>query len=523
MFSNKLKWESLENETFTIDSIDKTGSEFLLKNQVNATLSHGAFIAFLLAASRLGYPSIKLEKDRLYPALEDIWIADAQLMGHIWQGANTLPNDLAHAVIQKENEYFLQKNFTLQKKCFDEWERLKLAKPLLPIEPMVLEHKIKELQSGSLLTDEQRAALHLGLESSLFILTGGPGTGKTYTAARLLDTLLKCIQKPCVVALAAPTGKAALTLENALKNYFKEDIPFKAKTLHSLLGIRADGRVQKNIETLNADIILVDEASMIDMELMATLLASIKTGARLLLMGDPYQLPPVDGAPIFPKLCQEHLTVGKLTRCLRAETLELVHFAESIRTKVSFQPTKAVEFLDSQMSLDSLLESYFSRFPNLVPFDSPLEELFGAFQKFRILTPLKVGPVGAFAINQWVYKRLRKTGLNAVPLMITTNDYRLELFNGEMGIWLLQNEESKDSLSIHDMVYFPSGKKIPALLLPQHELAYAMTVHKSQGSEFDEVLLLLPKSPHPVSQELLYTAVTRARKKIALWGFMPIE
>lgn len=483
-----LDWESLESETLA--TVDKKAAEL-----ITSDLKEASLIAHLVAAARAGYASIEINDNTVSPALE----ATESLLQHVIDGSKALSHE---SIIRVNNRFYLQRNFSLEQTCLREWERLNQAEPLHPL-------NLDALQQYDSLTVEQRAAVEIGCQSLVFILTGGPGTGKTYTAGRLLGTLLKSLNAPCEIALAAPTGKAALTLEKALGNLLPEA---KAKTLHALLGMRKDGSYPERRTILPYDIILVDEASMIDIELMAHLLSSIKSGARLILMGDPFQLPPVEGAPIFPTLMEMHSDKAHLTRCLRAETVELVSFAEAILKGHAFSECEAIRYIDPKESLESLLLSHLNRFPKNL--ETP-DEWLSAFQKFRILTPLKVGPAGSVAINRFVAKHLQE---RAIPLMITANDYRMDLFNGEIGVLITEGRQIPEFFNENDYVFFASGKKIPALLLPSYELAYAMTVHKSQGSEFDEVLLLLPETATPVSIPLLYTAVTRARKKITLWG-----
>jgi exodeoxyribonuclease V alpha subunit len=512
MINERFPWGTFES----IPSVDRKTAELILKPYPEAPFPLAVVLAYIVAALRAGYFYVEWAEDRLYPELEKVWPHDESLLQTIFEGCKQLPESLVSLhtdsnfdkpLVRKENSYYLQRSFLQQRACFNEWERLKQAEPL---------HKCNDFNTlKSTLTEEQQRAVELGCKSLVFILTGGPGTGKTYTAGRLLDTLQKSMNGPKEIALAAPTGKAALTLEKALSSCFQGDV--KAKTLHALLGVKGDGSFSRTITALPYDIYLIDEASMIDMELMTQLFASIKSGAKLILMGDPYQLPPVDGCPIFPLLAKSHLEKVELTRCLRAETLELVTFAEAIRLNKPIQSGAAIEFLDAEQSLEAVLAAYLHKFPILN--DATPESWLQAFQKFRILTPHKVGPGGSIAVNRWISTRLAKDGVHAIPLMITANDYRMELFNGEVGVLITAEREIPEHFSENDYVYFPSGKKIPALLLPPYELAYAMTVHKSQGSEFEEVLLLLPETKKPVSIPLLYTAVTRARKKITLWNY----
>ena len=159
--------------------------------------------------------------------------------------------------------------------------------------------------------------------------------------------------------------------------------------------------------------------------------------------------------------------------------------------------------------------SYADRFPFQLQGEDP-EALLRKFQSFRILTPLRKGPWGSEQINQMLLQTFQKKGATVMPILITANDYQQELFNGEMGVLVAQKKKQNAPFSAEDQAYFLNGRKIPALLLPRFEWGYAMTIHKSQGSEFDEVLLLLPKETK-TSKELLYTAVTRARKKLTIF------
>ena len=498
-----LDWSLLESDSFTFATVDKKAAELILDGTSN--LKEAALVAYLVASARAGHASIEITEDLVKPALTQ----NEVLLKYLLEGSQTLQID-NKPIVKVENRYYLERNFALEQTCFQEWARLNQSKPLHRLDTSIFE---QELNLHDTLTLEQKSAVETGCKSLVFILTGGPGTGKTYTAGRLLGTLLKSLNTACEIALAAPTGKAALTLEKALGSLLPGSV--KAKTLHALLGVRKDGSFPERSSKLPYDIILVDEASMIDIELMSHLLASIKSGARLILMGDPSQLPPVEGAPIFPTLAKTHEAKSHLTKCLRAETKELVLFAESILKRQPFQESESIQFIDPKESLESVLLSHLNRFPKNLPLDATPDEWLLAFQKFRILTPLKVGPAGSVAINRFVARHLKE---RAIPLMITSNDYRMDLFNGEIGVLITEGKEIPEFFSEQDYVYFASGKKIPALLLPSYELAYAMTVHKSQGSEFDEVLLLLPETATPVTIPLLYTAVTRARKKITLFG-----
>jgi exodeoxyribonuclease V alpha subunit len=368
------------------------------------------------------------------------------------------------------------------------------------------------------------SAVEMGCQSSLFLLTGGPGTGKTFTASALLETLWKSLtdtsKEYFSIACAAPTGKAALTLQTAIANQLGQS-PLKdrlsAKTLHALLGKKWDSLPYESVRTLPYDLLLIDEASMIDVELMARLLASVKSGARLIFVGDPHQLAPVDGPAIFPQLLLAHPSQVELTKCLRVESQALIDVSRAVQESGVIQPDGIhVKQLDIP-SCDGkeFILSYAERFPLHLHGEDP-EALLRKFQSFRILTPLRKGPWGSEQINQMLLQSFQKKGATVMPILITANDYQQELFNGEMGVLVAQRKKQNAPFTGEDQAYFLNGRKIPALLLPRFEWGYAMTIHKSQGSEFDEVLLLLPKETK-TSKELLYTAVTRARKNLTIF------
>lgn len=487
--------------TFEIPPIDLAFAESLLKHEKEATFEHTCFLAFLLASARSGALFLEVEEDKLNPTVEEIWGPQEEMTPAILKGAKTLPK--MPFVIKNDSKYYLQRLFLAEQICFKEWNRL-ISAPSLSIHPS---------ESLTELNEEQKQAVELGCRSSVFVLTGGPGTGKTFTAGRLLKTLTS--NHPCKINVAAPTGKAALTLQTALSKTL--DVPLQAKTLHALLGIKGAQKNDEETTILPYDILLIDECSMIDVELMAKLLSSIKTGARLILLGDPYQLPPVEGAPIFPTLVKAHHAKVELKTCLRAESHDLLEAAKSILETGTFSPSLSVKLIEDGKDLNDVIQSHLHHFPQNFDEGTDPAKILEAFQRFKVLTPLRRGKAGSVELNRQIFHALNKNDrLHAIPIMITANDYQFDLYNGEIGILMTKQKTLPFHFTEEDYVYFPS-MKLPAALLPSYELAYAMTVHKSQGSEFGEVLLLLPESSHVVSKPLLYTAFTRARRGISVW------
>lgn len=330
------------------------------------------------------------------------------------------------------------------------------------------------------LLPEQAMALEGALDPSLFILTGGPGTGKTHTAAHILREMKRQVPS-LLIAVAAPTGKAVGQLKKSLLKHLNER-DFTAKTLHAFLTPYKD-----NCDILPYDVLLVDEASMIDLELMTRLFQSLRPGGRLILMGDPWQLPPVEaGAPFAPLVAKSPGMA--LTRCMRTDLKTIVELAEAIKQQdfnrliaLLKHPADGIEWI-------------------------PHTDLTFTITEKMILTPLKKGPLGSQALNQ---KGLKECQGGPYPILITQNHHELELYNGDIGLL--------ESLDIRPGVKAYFGERVvPAVLLPPWDLAWALSIHKSQGSEFDHLRLLLPDEAQGLSFKALYTGVTRAKKSCAL-------
>ena len=399
----------------------------------------------------------------------------------------------------------------------------------------------------------------------LSIISGGPGTGKTATAIRILTLLQQLDSKrPLRVALTAPTGKAAARLRDALTNADSsyEQLPFteltETATLHRLLGFSANGRPAAGADhPLTHDVVLVDEASMIDLNLMATLLEALPERTRLILLGDPDQLASVEAGAVLSDLCAGMVkpTKGRATdHNSAAPSLDscvtvLRHnwrFSKSsgigqlAAAIIAGDADRALAYLDdAQMpdivfrpcpnsaTLATLLEQHaISRFEPCL--DSTVNHVsvadqFARHLELRLLTAHRQGPTGSGALNQQIEHGLRSRGLiwqtgpnyTGRPIMIERNDYHLGLYNGDFGIVLGEGDTQRVCVLGHDgtpRYFYPSR-------LPQNQTAFAMTVHKSQGSQFTTVILILPLYLSPLlSRQLLYTAVTRATSTVEIWG-----
>lgn len=394
--------------------------------------------------------------------------------------------------------------------------------------------------------DEQAQAVLKAATQRLCLLTGGPGTGKTTSVVRLLAVLLTA-QPELRIALAAPTGKAALRIQDAITTArerlpvppeIAKAIPTNASTLHRLLGYQ-NGRVSFQYHRENPlpyDVVVVDEASMIDLPLAAKLLDAMSPEARLVLVGDREQLPSVEVGAVFSDLCAEECRlprarlrlnhrfqadsgIGALAEAIRAADLSQV--AHVLADETTSQLSR-LELPSASRLRESLLHELEPVLAALRNSDEP-ETVFEALSSRRVLCALRHGPYGSEAINHAIENALHsgaRWGWRAgQPILITENDYSLELFNGDAGVILPRNGR------LFACFRGPAGeyRYLPPDRLPAHEPAYALTVHKSQGSEFSQIHLILPPGDSPIlTRELLYTAVTRAKEAVHIHGSMDV-
>lgn len=454
--------------------------------------------------------------------------------------------------------------------------------------------------------DWQKIACAIAVRSKLSIITGGPGTGKTYTVARLLALLFALADTPdrLRIALAAPTGKAAARLKQSIDNALGElatkvgkalplaDLTSRmgaARTLHSLLGARPDTRALRHHagNPLDVDVLIVDEASMVHLEMMASLLDALPPNAMLILLGDKDQLASVEAGAVLGDLCRDaqsggydadtvaYVTkaagetissgfsgnagpLGQQTVMLRKSRRfsgpigELALAVNAGETTQAIQCLRAAEnnvlaWLSHVQQSDMLqlalggrpgAETGYRKYlgllgqrpdtQELAVYDYWASSVLTTFESFRILCAVRDGEWGVAGLNQAIEQRLETEGLIkrrsewyvGRPVMVTRNDYGTGVFNGDIGI-TLPDPLRTDSLR----VYFLEGQAVRSVLatrLRNVETAYAMTVHKSQGSEFLHTVMVLPKESSPVvTRELVYTGITRAREHFTLVSPVP--
>jgi exodeoxyribonuclease V alpha subunit len=392
-------------------------------------------------------------------------------------------------------------------------------------------------------TDDQREAAKMAVQQSFCIITGGPGTGKTFTVVKILALLQELAEQPLHIALAAPTGKAAMRLQESIgfskaklpcSETIKNRIPETVTTLHRLLGAMPPSpyfRHDRN-KPLVHDLVVVDEASMVDLALMSKLLDALKPGARLILLGDKDQLASVESGAVLADLAmaetlQNNVYILNKSHRFGGTIKELAEAVNLQRDQVAWQVLSgggdsAVQCLNED--LIDYVAAQQADYLQLIKADAEFDKVFQAFSRFQVLCSNRQGKNSVADINYRVEQKLaeqKRIDLSGLwypgrPVMVTQNNPSLNLYNGDIGI-CMQDGFSSGKL----MVYFqrPDGsvKKYLPARVPPCETVFAMTIHKSQGSEFEEVLIVLPEAINPVlTKELLYTAITRAKKTIKL-------
>jgi exodeoxyribonuclease V alpha subunit len=376
--------------------------------------------------------------------------------------------------------------------------------------------------------DWQREAAKKAVQQAFCIITGGPGTGKTTTICKILAVLQELADKPLLIALAAPTGKAAMRLQEAIAlnmadidypDNIKASMPRTAITLHRLLGAKPLSPYFKHDATnpLVFDLVVVDEASMVDLALMSKLVDALKPEARLILLGDKDQLASVESGAVELKLSYRFDDgIKKLAYAVNQQDSETAwHLLNS--------SDEATGILQQVQFMPYILEQR-EDYAGLVNAEVEFSEIYQSFTRFQVLCSNRYGKNGALEINAMVERELfGKDVLRSPtnwytgrPVMVMQNNPALHLYNGDVGICLPDKEQNDDLMVFFQRVDGTVKKYLPARM-PTCETVFAMTVHKSQGSEFGEVLIVLPEISNPVlSKELLYTAITRAKQKLTI-------
>jgi len=405
------------------------------------------------------------------------------------------------------------------------------------------------------------ADAEVGAVPAFSIITGGPGTGKTTRVAATLVAMVT--DTPGLrVALAAPTGKAAARLTESIRLRIASDgitahaspevqralRDLEARTLHRLLSYSGDTDTYRRTAAnpLPYDLVIIDEASMVDVLLLDAVLQALRPGARLMLVGDHHQLSSVDAGDVLGVLCRAaadampeeplHRAVTRLTTSWRfAGDAGIGALARAIlagdgdaalaagRAVASSEPGNGAALVRvmSPDALTSPLEPVIPHLERCLAATSP-EALLTALDAFRLLTPEREGRWGVRGLNAAVERWLARHGrpvhepwYHGRPVLVTANDYATKVFNGDIGVVWTHDGRT----AVHFRALDGSLRSIAAGRLPAVETAWALTVHKAQGSEFDDVVVVLPpEASRVMSRELLYTAVTRARRQVTIIG-----
>ncbi|AKC59869.1 exodeoxyribonuclease V subunit alpha [Blochmannia endosymbiont of Polyrhachis (Hedomyrma) turneri] len=525
-------------------------TELLLVN--NTIVSNGSYLAPLV-----------LDKGRLY--LYRMWNYECSIAKFFYYSSRQLSN-----ISIKENN--------------------KIAKLLNNFFPDVtnLNNKLGYRNSNDI--DWQKIAVAMTLTSKVTVISGGPGTGKTFIISKLL-AIISLLYSNCslIVKMAAPTGKSVARLNESINimnqqlslvnsDFRKTTLSIEVVTLHRLLGMslyhQNIQRVKYNFLCL--DYLIIDESSMIDLSMMAKIIKYLSAKTKIIFLGDYNQLPSVDPGSVFLDLCYfigksytykfsqriQNLTNYTLpysseneysitdTLCLLQKNYRFSAISEIGRLANAINSGNqhhVLSLLTSRMTVDICYmvvkdrEDYFKMlfkcalgyinyFKNIVSCSCiDLVSILNIFNEYRVLSILREGPFGFIQLNVLIENILRNYGLiHSVdnndecyvgrPIIVTSNDPSLLLFNGETGI-ILPDDNNQSDLFAYFMLSNGKINKVPLHKLPKHETNFVMTVHKAQGSEFKYVSLVFPDKITPIlTKELFYTGITRARNRLSIYA-----
>ncbi|WP_331869765.1 exodeoxyribonuclease V subunit alpha [Candidatus Erwinia haradaeae] len=432
--------------------------------------------------------------------------------------------------------------------------------------------------------DWQKIAAAVALTSQISVISGGPGTGKTTTVAKILASLINLSLSPQCIKVVAPTGKAASRLTEELglflQNFILDDcvlenFPLEATTLHRLLGAKIDSQhmYYNSCNTLPVDVLVVDESSMIDLSMFDNLISALPSQARVIFLGDRDQISSVEAGTVFSDICHYSDNRYSPDRCVQLSRLTgcnvmtheysdvssvgnmicllhknyrfkiesgIGHLAEAVNRgdiglveQVLKSDCDDITYYtitgdsDYHDMIKIITEGYYYYLRKLKEGLGP-DKVLNAFRRFQVLCVLREGLYGVLGMNQSIEHILYQEGLishemfldypwyNGRPVMILHNSKELKLSNGDIGIAIKDEHEQL-------RVWFPLSNggavAIDPSRLPLHQTAFAITVHKAQGSEFENVVLVLPTQVMPIlTRKLFYTAITRAKKSLTIYA-----
>lgn len=467
------------------------------------------------------------------------------------------PGGSTPLILTEHHQLYLQRYYLHEKQVFDAIDRTARTAPY-EINERILSD-IHQLLGDPSTNDQAQAAVS-ALRHRLCIISGGPGTGKTTTVVSILEVLRNngsfSSAEECL--LLAPTGKAADRLRQSIQGGIQrlkiepEGFPTETSTIHRALGYRPESiefRHHAN-NPLQARVVVIDESSMVDLPLMARLLDAIPEEARIILLGDKNQLASVQIGTVLSDLmqasqvcdhpirdCSVTLRTSYRTKGAISLACDAIRHGDSKRCwKIIQESTESPEFegtiqqQQAPQNLHKALHEFVNRhwLPVLQNSELSKDEKIRQIDQFRILTPTNKGLYGVESINHSIDQILIAHGIPkrdawypGRSVIIQKNDYTMGLYNGDIGLTLEDEAAPNPSLNVYfESAEAPLGVQgFSPALLPECNTAWALTIHRTQGSEYDHILLIIPpnKDSKILSRELLYTGLSRAKLSATLW------
>ena len=534
--------------------VDHTFARWVRTRSGSELLARAAFAA--LRDEGQGHSCAELSNDDIDTAV---------LRSHAWVGSGATFTPF----VLTDEKFYLWRNWRHETRLA-EAIRTRTETRRMPIDAARIDADVAELfrNTDAAATAAQRQAVAAVPGARLFVLTGGPGTGKTATVLRMVLMLLRHAeacgwQGAPTVALAAPTGKAAQRMAQSiaagkldLQCSLAPSSPFlslldyvphaQAQTLHRLLDYRPrENRYGRGMDSpLAADIVIVDETSMVDLAMMRQLFDAVRSDAVIILLGDPAQLYAVEAGSVLGDIVaadsssQNHMVTLRhvwraqqdLNRSLDALRDGDANWCDALvanREVDAVRWRSCVDDTSLRVAVAAWIESHADAFAAVMGDMSDPAIAFRALRSNQILCALREGGFGSHGVNALVLDMLAKRfGIDVTgewyhgrPVIVTRNDYARDLYNGDVGIALRDGQHLRVWFESRDRDGAPSLRSFSTRTLPAHESAWAITIHRSQGSEYGAVAVVLPpQADHRIlSRELLYTAVSRATQRVELW------
>jgi len=586
------------NHSKTLSYIDKHFAEYI--QEISTTNDFEIHLAATLVSwsTRTGSVCLDLNKvagEQLFESAEvsqsiigpklNEWIDKLNICSAVGK-----PGDYKPLILDSQNRLYFYRYWEYEKSIADSIKE-RIQSNVVNIDYQILKESVNRIfgNEDTIEMNLQKLASISAVLKRFCVISGGPGTGKTTTVAKILALLIEQAgENEINILLCAPTGKAAASLSETIRTakttincdeFVKNSMPDDAFTIHRLLKSIPGSpyfRHDKN-NPLSADAVVIDEASMVDVALMAKLFLSIPDEAKIILVGDKDQLSSVEAGSALGDICDRE-TVRSISK---QAAKELDRFFDKENTNTSIIPqqirglqehifvlnknyrfhkdsgigglSRSINNGDSKTGLNMLMdpddkgielrevydqETLYAALKEKViqgysPYLSAHDpcQVVDLFNQFKILCVLRSGPFGVAHINQLAERILQENGLIRIserqpehmykgrPILITRNDYSQRLFNGDSGIILPEPGIKNGKLKAIFPLKKNETKQVSMHRLPEHETVYAMTIHKSQGSEFNDVLIILPDKYYPIlTRELIYTGITRAINSVTIWG-----